>query len=120
MYRGRTPADVCREPLPDHPDLARFVATLFQRLGGTLEIDENGRRLAHRPERRRLRRDGLPQLPDAKPWERFGSLEEWEGAMKLCEYWLNRLSAPDKEYVFTLLAPLALDPDDRFDFREKL
>jgi len=112
------PEDVCREPLPDHPELALFVATLFQRLGGTLEIDRQGRRHAHRPEASRLRR--LPQLADAKPWEQFRSPEEWQGAMKLAEYWLNRLSAADREYVFTLLASPDLDPREHFDFREKL
>ena len=61
-----------------------------------------------------------PQLAEARPHEQFRSPEEWEGAMKLAEYWLNRLGAPDKEYVFTLLAPLALDRRQGFDFRERL
>jgi hypothetical protein len=112
-------ADVGRKPLPDHPELALFVATLFQRLGGTLEIDERGGRHLCRPEERRLRREGLPQLADAKPWEQFRSREEWEGAMKLAEYWLSRLSAPDKEYVFTLLGQTD-DTHQHFDFRERL
>jgi hypothetical protein len=114
------PADASREPLPAHPDLARFVATLFQRLGGTLEIDSRGQRQARRPDRRRLQREGLPQLADARAWERFRSVEEWEGAMKLAEYWLARLGAPDRDYVFTLLAREVLDPSGRFDFRERL
>ena len=107
-----------REPLPDHRDLALFVATLFQRLGGCLDIDEAGKRHVHRPDAQDLR--GLPQLADADPHERFRSVEEWQGAMKVAEYWLSRLGARDREYVFTLLAPLSLDRDDGFDFRARL
>jgi hypothetical protein len=117
MDRGKLPDDVCREPLPDHRELALFVATLFQRLGGVLAIDDTGRRHARRPAAELLHREGLPQLVDARPWEKFHSQAEWEGAMKLAEYWLSRLSAPDKEYVFTLLATT---PADEFDFRNQL
>jgi hypothetical protein len=117
MDRRKLPEDTCREPLPDHPELALFVATLFQRLGGALEIDRTGRRHARRPDRDRLHRDGVPQLAEARPWEKFRSSAEWEGAMKLAEYWLARLSAPDKEYVFTLLAAT---PSVAFDFRDQL
>lgn len=116
----KLPADVVREPLPDHPDLALFVATLFERLGGQLEIDETGRREARRPDRGHLRRGPVPQLADAAPSERFRSLEEWEGAIKLTEYWLKRLSGADREYVFTLLGQAALDASNRFDFRDRL
>src|SRR5262249_40374552 len=104
--------------LPDQPDLARFIATLFQRLGGMLEIDRSGRRHARRPDEMQLRREGLPQLAEAGPDERFHSRAGGGGAVKLAEYWLNRLSAADREYVFTLLAPTAVDPLDRFDFRK--
>jgi hypothetical protein len=120
MHEERAPADAGREPLPDHPELARFVATLFQRLGGTLEIDGSGCRRTRRPDADRLRRQGLPQLPAARAHERFRSREEWDGAMKLVEYWLDRLSSADRDYVFMLLAPLSLDQDDAFDFREML
>lgn len=121
MNEENRPPEVARA-LADHPDLALFVATLFERLGGTLEIDEGGRRMARRPE---LRPDwygapALPQLADAQPWERFRSREEWEGAMKLAEYWLARLSGPDRDYVFTLLAQPAIDPARPFDFRDRL
>jgi hypothetical protein len=117
MDKGKVPADVCREPLPDKPELALFVATLFTRLGGRLEIDRRGRRRAIRPERFDFRDRGVPQFGDASPHERFQSTEEWEGAMKLAEYWFNRLGAPDKEYVYMLLAPLELDHHEAFDFR---
>jgi hypothetical protein len=84
------------------------------------EIDEHGQRHLCRPQEHLLRRDGVPQLADAKPWERFRSREEWEGAMKLSEYWLTRLGGPDKEYVFTLLADTVASRCDPFDFREQL
>lgn len=117
MHHGRMSSDVVGETLPDHPDLALFVATLFERLGGSLEIDEAGRRQACRPD---LRARELPQLADARPWERFGSHDEWRGAVKLAEYWLSRLSPADREFVFTLLAPPALGTEGSFDFREQL
>jgi hypothetical protein len=117
MNHGKSPENVRREALPDHPDLALFVATLFQRLGGTLEIDAEGRRHTHRPKPELLHREGLPQLADARPWERFRSSAEWVGAMKLAEYWLARLSDPDKEYVYTLLAAM---PSVTDDFRDRL
>jgi hypothetical protein len=120
MDRERIPGDVCRDGLPDHRDLALFVARLFERLGGACEIDEAGRRHAHRPQRGELRHQGLPQLPEAKPWERFASPAEWEGAMKLAEYWLNRLSGADREYVFTLLAATPCDRPEAFDFRDRI
>jgi hypothetical protein len=116
MDKGKLP-DVCRDPLPDKAELALFVATLFTRLGGRLEIDRRGRRRALRPDRFHFHRGGVPQFTDASPEERFKSAEEWEGAMKLAEYWFNRLGAPDKEYVYTLLAPLDLDHSEEFDFR---
>lgn len=121
MNEGNTPPEVARA-LPDHPDLALFVATLFERLGGTLEIDGEGRRRARRPELRPnwYGHGALPQLADAQPQERFRSREEWEGAMKLAEYWLARLSGPDREYVFTLLAQPAIDSEGSFDFRDRL
>jgi hypothetical protein len=117
MDRGKLPGDLHREPLPDRPELALFVATLFQRLGGTLEIDRIGRRHLRRPNPELLDREGLPQLADTRPWEKFRSHAEWNGAMKLAEYWLDRLSAADKEYVFTLLAAT---PSVSFDFRDQL
>ena len=120
MDQGKLPTDVRRETLPDHRDLALFVATLFQRLGGTLAIDAEGGRYAQRPAGYSLPRGAVPQLPDAKPSERFRSAEEWEGAIKLAEYWLNRLSGPDREYVFTLMAQPALNPREDFDFRDLL
>jgi hypothetical protein len=120
MDRGKLPAEVCRDSLPDHRDLALFVATLFQRLGGSLEIDRDGNRRVRRPEPGRLVGRSLPQLADAGPSERFRSIAEWEGAIRLAEYWLNRLGEADRDYVFTLLAQPALDPRDRFDFRDRL
>ena len=70
-----------------------------------------------RAEVRRVRRD---PVSIARAHERFRSREEWDGAVKLVEYWLDRLSAADRDYVFMLLAPLSPDADDGFDFREML
>jgi hypothetical protein len=105
--------------LPDCRELALFVAGLFQNLGGQLFIGD-GRRSALRPEPAyfRLRSEDLPQLPNAEPWEQFHSAEEWRGALKVAEYWLTRLSAADKDFVFTLMAPAFVDGN--FDFREHI
>lgn len=120
MDQSRLPADVRPDSLPDHPDLALFVATLFQKLGGTLQIDLQGRRHARWPDRQAIWRNGIPQLHDATLAEQFSSGEEWQGAVKLAEYWLSRLSSRDKEYVFTTLASVESEPRRTFDFRARL
>lgn len=120
MYQRRTPARTHGAALPDQPDLALFVARLFERLGGSLEIDERGRRHVVRPDVSRYRGDALPQLAGARPWEQFRSPEEWSGAMKLAEYWLSRLGPADMEHVFTLLASVATEPNEQFDFRRMI
>lgn len=109
------------QPLPDCPELALFVAGLFRRLGGQLSID-NGVRRVWKPEPAYFRLQGkdLPQLPGAALWEQFHSSDEWRGALKVAEYWLARLSEADKEFVFTLLAPVGVGGDRVFDFREQL
>jgi hypothetical protein len=117
MYHGKLPPDIVRNPLPDHPDLALFVGTLFERLGGKLEIDGQGNRRAHRPETGAA---NIPQMADAQPWEQFRSQDEWRGAIKLVAYWLERLGAADKERVFTLLAAVELGSEPGFDFRADL
>ena len=110
------PAAASRDVLPDHPDLARFVATLFQRLGGRLEIDAGGRRIALLPDFDRSWR-AIPRLAGAQPSEQFRNEDEWRGAVKLVEYWLNRLSDRDRELVFTACAELRIDRGNSFDFR---
>ena len=120
MDQEKMPAAAGRDALPDHPDLARFVASLFRRLGGRLEIDAAGRRRAVLPDFDRAWRErrAIPQLTGAQPAERFHNEDEWRGAVKLVEYWLNRLSDRDRELVFTACADLRIDRGDRFDFRE--
>lgn len=109
------------QPLPDFPDLALFVAGLFQRLGGRLQIYE-GRRSVWRPEAAffQIEGDGLPQMPNAKPHELFHSDAEWRGALKVVEYWLARLSSADKDLIFTFFASLRTGAPGKFDFRERL
>lgn len=120
MKPSKLPGDARHGPLPDHPELALFVATLFQRLGGALTIDPDGGRHLRRPDASCFHLSAVPQLAEAGPAERFRSPAEWEGAIKLAEYWLKRLSAPDKEYVFTLLAHTESGPHQDFDFRDRL
>lgn len=115
----RIPSDVCADPLADAPELAMFVATLFERLGGHFEIDADGARRAVRPDREKVWNDGVPQFDDADEDERFASAAEWNGAIRMAEYWLNRLGVRDREMVFTALARTdeAAGP---FDFRTHL
>ena len=109
------------QPLPDSPDLALFLAGMVQRLGGFLSIDGGGRRSVGWPESPSLDcADGIPQMPNARPWQQFHSDEEWRGAMKLADYWLRRLSERDKELVFTLAAPICMDDRKPFDFRDHM
>ena len=82
-------------------DLAVLVGGLFTRLGGHLMIEPDGRR------RRSIPCTGLwtdanpwPNLPGAKPTERFHFDDEWEGAMKLVDYLLVRLHPDDCTFVF--------------------
>lgn len=107
--------------LPDCPELALFIGSLFQKLGGRLTID-NGQHFVTRPEASyfRLADEDLPQLTDAKPWERFQSRDEWRGALKLLDYWLARLSPDDENFVFSVFAPVSLSADGNFDFPRHL
>lgn len=108
--------------LPDHPDLALFVATLFQRLGGTLAIDGDGRRQTQLPDFSAFQkvRRSKPMLPDARDGERFRNEDEWRGAIKLMNYWLSRLSVRDRDYIYTLCADLRVNLDEPFDFKQYL
>ena len=105
--------------LPDCPELALLIAGAFQSLGGYLTTGSDGQRYAGRPECLRLTHpDGRPQLPKARSWEEFHSDDEWRGAIKLIDFWISRLSDRDKNFVFTLFAPVCIDPRKPFDFRE--
>ena len=120
MNRRNSSGGNVRHALPDQPDLALFVATVFQRLGGSFEIDKYAGRHARRPAWLDLREQSLPQLAQATRAERFHSPEEWHGAMKLLEYWLDRLSDADRERVFTALGTIDISGSESFDFRELL
>ena len=108
-----------RQPLPDCPEVALFIASLFQRLGGSL-FAETGGLGAVIPEPIAFRMQGkqLPQMADAMPHEEFHSAGEWRGAMKLAHYWLSRLSAADQEFVATLFASVSTEAN--FDYRDFL
>jgi hypothetical protein len=108
--------------LPDHPDLALFVATLFQRLGGSLTIDADGRRQSRQPDFSISKQDrhAMPVLPDSRDGERFRNEDEWRGAIKLMNYWLSRLSVRDRDYIYTLCADLRVNLDEPFDFKQYL
>jgi len=108
--------------LPESIDIAGFCAMLYIKLGGNFAVASNGVRYAGKPEPIlfRMNGDGLPQLPEAKPHERFHSDDEWQGAIKLLGYCLARLSDADKDMIFGAFASVAVDDRKPFDFREKL
>jgi hypothetical protein len=94
----------------DCPEFAFIVASLLQKLGGSLTIDSRGTRGVVRPECLRLCfPDGLPQLPSARPHEQLQTEDQWRGAFKLLEYCLSRLSDNDNEMVFGLFASPTID-----------
>ena len=111
-----------RHPWPEAPDSAAFCAMMFVKLGGTLAIGSDGRRYAGRPMPYLFQDMGeeLPQLPGAAPHEQFQSEAEWEGAVKLLGYSIQRLSPADTEFIYAALAAVAVNEAKPFDFREKL
>jgi hypothetical protein len=96
---------------PDNPHTAFFLATVFRRLGGSFSIGSNGTRYFGRPEPVlfRMRGEGLPQMPDPAPHEKFHTAEEWRGAIKLVEVLLRRLSDADTDLIFDQFAAAAVD-----------
>lgn len=118
MDGNNRPRDVARQPLDDHPELSLFMAMLYQRLGGRLEIDAQGRRKLSLPIP--LDAVDVPQLPDAGRGDRFRTIDEWRGATRLVEYYLSRLGPADKERVFSALAVTDTRGQPDFDFRAML
>ena len=86
---------------PRSHDNAVLVSSLFVGLGGHLLITREGKRS------RSLPCTGLwndtnpwPNLPGARPTERFHVADEWAGAMKLADYLLVRLHPDDRDFAF--------------------
>jgi hypothetical protein len=117
---NRNLPDTRPEALADAPELALFVASLYTRLGGRLAIDPDGSRHTIRPARHDIWQDGIPQMENASEEERFQSPAEWEGAIRLAEYWLHRLGPSDRDYVFAAMAEADAGEEAGFDFREQL
>lgn len=107
--------------MPESPELAVFLVGVMQGLGCSFTIDSTGRRAIGWPDSPSLDcSDGIPQMFGAAPSQQFHCDDEWRGAVKLAHYWLQRLSARDKELAFTLAASVCADPRQHFDFREQL
>ena len=119
---SKRPIDGTDTPsIPDSPELAVFLVGVMQGLGCNFTIDGTGRRAVGWPESPSLDcSDGIPQMFGAGPSQRFHCDDEWRGAIKLGHYWLQRLSARDKDLAFTLAASVCADPRQPFDFREQL
>lgn len=105
--------------LPDCPQLALFLAQLLRSLGGSFDGDSKGRCYVGRPFDSDYLVGGRPQFSDARPHEKFHSDEEWQGALKLVDYCLHRLSDSDKDLIFGMFAHIPTDPT-KFDFRDLL
>ena len=105
--------------LPENPTFAILTGLLFKQLGGILARDVSGRmRWLPEPVVFRMNGEELPQMPEPEAHERFHNADEWRGALKLADYLLVHLDDADKELVFEMLAPLSIDPEKPFDFRE--
>ena len=106
---------------PDQPDASIMVAMLYQRLGGNFSISGDGRRLIGSPLAGFYDRlSQIPQLPGSAHRHRFESEAEWSGAMKLLGYCIEHSSKADRDLVFDVFAPIAIDDRTPFDFRERL
>lgn len=94
--------------MPSVPEAAFIIGGIFQRLGGSLHIDQNGKRTIGVPCGGLLTRDGqtfFPEpVPDAKPHECFRSGEQFDGAMRLLSALMHRLHPDDKTFLFDLFA----------------
>jgi len=51
----------------------------------------------------------IPQLPEVKPHEQFLTIDQYEGGMRLLETLIHRLAKHDRDIIFDLLAPVAID-----------
>lgn len=98
---------------PPSPAIAVLIACAFQRLGGHLTITSRGERMRGRPcSGAYCSGAELPQLPGVEPWERFHSPKEWEGAIKLLDYFLTRLDSRDKDLIFDGFVEAAVEIEE--------
>lgn len=94
--------------LPSNAGMALSLGLIFKRLGGSFSIASTGKRYVGRPfvcEHE----DAIPQLPAVAPHERFLTLDQYEGGMRLLETLIHRLAKEDKDTLFDLFAPIAVD-----------
>lgn len=111
-----------KQLLPDCPAMAMTIGGLYTALGASFHINENGKRVAIRPEPYAFTDAGasLPALPNANPCETFADDGEYRGAIKVLEYILARFGSADRELIFGLMASEANNEGSAFDFRERL
>lgn len=104
-------ADARSDELPCHPQTAFFVGCLFLKLGGSFTIGSNGQRYVGRPTPAlyRLNGEGLPQIPRTEPHEQFHSDDEWGGAIKLLDALIRQMDKDDRDFLFEVFAPTAID-----------
>lgn len=99
--------------LPSSPSVAVFLAGLWRTLNCDLQISAEGRRVTVWPEHFP---DGPPQMPDAEPWERFLTIEQYHGARRMVGYLIRRLAPEDRELIFDAFAHVSPGVGG-FDFR---
>lgn len=113
--------DGLEEVLPENPGAALLVGMLYIKLGGSFMISGGQRYTGQlEPAAYRFKEKEYPQLPYAKPHEQFYTVEQWRGASRMLAYLVRRLDPADKDLLFDLFAPIAVDPRSSFDFREHL
>ncbi len=96
------------QEFPSSEALAITLAMTYKRLGGEFSIASNGRRYVGRPFVCEHESE-IPQLPDVKPHEQFLTIDQYEGGMRLLETLMHRLVKEDRNIIFDLLAPIAVD-----------
>ena len=99
--------------LPECPEAATVIASMFLRLGAHLIVDQHGKRQMMLPEPCSARDEegNLPDpVPNAKPTERFLSSDQYRGALRMVTAMLNRLHPNDTAFVYDAFAIVMADP----------
>lgn len=93
--------------LPSNPLMAITLAMTFCKLGGSFSVSSDGKRYIGSP--MGCFSETIPQLPETLPHEQFQSQDEWNGGLKLLNLMLHRIGKSDRDYVFDLVASIAVD-----------
>ena len=95
--------------LPQSPEIALLVGTLFKQLGGDLIIGPDGRRYSSVTDPHVF--SSLPKISALEPCYQPLNDEQYHGAMRLVSGLLHHLCKDDKNYLFDLFGEAYVDPE---------